>query len=134
MSICFNWSGVGARPTPKPGDCAWSACAAISATKTAAAIVKRLRAVAIADLSVRRDLPRLDAVVVILRVHPADLDQFGKRRLRVAGVVRAARGDERLLAVPLPREPEARVRNPQHRFLQLGLLPGRAAVGRDLDA
>src|SRR3954467_299291 len=107
MSICFSCSGLGVWPMPSEGACAGIArvkscaageepCAAdvaglkvCTTTQIATMIAKRLRAVAIRNLSVRRDLPRLNSVVVILRVDPAHLDQLAERRLRVAGVVGA---------------------------------------------
>src|SRR5262249_28062647 len=101
---------------PEVGDCARTAGRKTCATSTPARTVANtrtterdvgLRAVAIRDLSVGGHFPGLDAVVVILRVHAADLDQLGQPRLRVARVVRAARCDYRLLAVPCPRATKA---------------------------
>src|SRR5262245_33028375 len=114
MSIARISAGEAARPTPNVGDCDAIATPTDRATRTRAVVPRvsgrsRLRAIAIGDLSVGRDLPRLDPVVVIVRVHAANLDQFGDGRLRITGVVGASRGDHRLAAVPVPRPAEARV-------------------------
>src|SRR4029077_15625390 len=136
--------GFGVWPMPNVGDCARIAglkpCATTAAVKTIRSpesplalhrlalqtlaaqtmrITTRLCAVAIGDPSVRRNLPRLDAVVVILGVGPANLYQRAERRLCVTGVVGASRRDQRAAAVPLPRPAETRVRARQHRRLQL---------------
>src|SRR5262245_53075542 len=108
MSIVFNSDVAGERPTPKVGDCASRLADTMSIES--AANSAGLRAIPIADRSVRRNLPRLNAVVVITRVHAADGDQIPNRWLRVAGVVGAPRRNHRLAAVPRPRLAEARVR------------------------
>src|SRR5262245_20282009 len=118
MSMARSSSAVGVLPKPEVGDCASTAglkaCTTSTAPRTVANTktterVGALRTVAIRDLSVGRDLPGLDAVVVILGVHAADLDQLGQPGLRVACVVRAARCDDGLLAAPCPRAAKSRV-------------------------
>ena len=146
MSIGFSCSGSARgrrrrsatarrRALRASGPAAASALAPRCDAKMPATIAKRLRAVAIGDLSVRRDLPRLDRRCCdIASSSPRTLIELRQRRLLVAGVVGAARRDQRFAAVPLPREAEPRVRDRQHRRLQVGLAPGRTAVGGDLDA
>src|SRR2546425_8896121 len=134
MSIAFRSSGFGAWPTPKVGDCA-NTTAGLPTTAAAhisAAIT--LRAVAIGDLPVGRHLPHLDAVVVILRVDAADLYEICERRLRVAGVVSAARRDQRLTALPRPWPLEARVRARPPKRLPLPRHPPRTSLAGDLGA
>src|SRR4051812_45558579 len=133
MSMAFSSSGLGARPTANGGDCA-KACGATPAPQhTTMTAARTLRMVAIRDLSVGRDLPHLNAVIVVLRVDAADVNQFAQWRLRVTGVVGAARGQKRLTPVPRPREAEPRVRARQDWRLQIRLAPRRAAISGDLD-
>src|SRR5262245_4749805 len=119
MSMARSSSVVGVRPKPEVGDCARTAARKPCATSIPARTVANtktterdvaLRTVAIRDLSVGGHFPGLDAVVVILRVHAADLDQLGQPRLGVSRVVRAARGDDGLLAIPSPRAAKSRMR------------------------
>src|SRR5215471_5287871 len=75
--------------------------------------------------------PRL--FVPIRRLHAPVLSQFGERRLNVAGLIRSARHQHRLFTVPRPVIGKAGVGFRMHRILDLRLLPGLAAVGRDVD-
>src|SRR5262245_7818757 len=88
----------------------------------------------IVDAPVGRYLPALDGVVEDDRAQAADLDQLGQRWLDLAGLVGAPRLQDGLAPVPLPVEPEARVREWQDRFLEASIPPGLSAVRRDLDA
>src|SRR4051812_33250466 len=97
MSFALSCSHVGGWPTPSAGagdclddgvdDCA-GACAYGRVPLTIA--LHRNSAVAVRDRAVTRDLPDLNAVVVIIRIDAADFDQIRERRLCVAGVVGAA--------------------------------------------
>src|SRR6266568_3689033 len=88
MSMAFSSSAVGGRPTPNPGDCA---AARVALQRMVMASASRLRAIAIGHLAVARDPPHLNAVVVVLRVGAAHVNQLGKRRLGVPGFVGAPR-------------------------------------------
>src|SRR5665213_3156966 len=74
-------SRVAAPPTPYVADCASSAPALTTAAN---------QTLYISHLSIRRDHPFRDAVVVKLRISAAHLDERFARRLHVAGFVRAA--------------------------------------------
>src|SRR6266700_3847644 len=80
MSQALTSSGVGARPTPYFG--AWA--------KSAAAAKASSSALHIAHTSVGGDFPDRDAVVVVLRIGAAGLDQRLAGGLHVAGFVSAA--------------------------------------------
>src|SRR5262245_11748710 len=95
------------------------------------------------DLPFAVDGPAGEAVVVLVREsqwvgdRPLGLatrgDEFGARRLRVAGLVPGAAEQDHGLAVPAPRYGEARERLRVDRSLQRCLCPALAAVGRDHD-
>src|SRR3990172_3182683 len=61
------------------------------------------------------------------------LVQFGHGGLDIAVFIRAAGLEHRLFPVPIPGETKPGKRMAQHRLLKLGVLPGLAAVGGDLD-
>src|ERR1043166_6454473 len=122
---------VGGRPTPYPGDCAdaiWHRPTTISG--------RSLRE-AIQHAPVARHLPRLHGVVVAAdarslgRVVPVPPD-FGSRRLHGAEFIGAARHEHTLGAVPVPVEPEARVRHSIGGRRDLRVVPALAAVGGDV--
>src|SRR5262245_47787063 len=104
---------------------------AIQAASSAAAILLN---VAIAHCAVGVHVPALETIVVIVRRQSACGDEGGTRRLNVTRLVRASRDDRRFAAVPLPFEAEPGECLFQNRSLQLGLLPGLAAVDAHLHA
>src|SRR5436190_1959806 len=125
MSQAFTSSGVGARPTPYFGACASIPPAIPSAISSILHIVHS---------SIGRDFPDCDAVVVILRVGSARFEQRLARGLNVPGFIGAARLHGSFLTVPLPRHAEARESPGQAGLVELGRVPGLAAVRRNLDA
>src|ERR1700748_3824393 len=96
-------------------------------------MAEALRSFAIAHLAIGGDAPRPHRIVVIEVVFATDGEQLGETRLHIAGFIRRAALDDRRLAVPMPRQAEARQRARQDRRLQLRFLPGLAAVDRDVD-
>src|SRR5258708_36002662 len=123
MSQALTSSGVGARPTPYFG--AWA--------KSAAAAKASNSALHIAHTSVGGDFPDRDAVVVILRIGAAGLDQRLAGGLHVAGFVAAAGLQAGLLPVPFPGDAEACEGHAQAGFVEDGVLPGVARRRRHLD-
>src|SRR5947209_19134640 len=91
----------------------------------------------IADAPILGDGPALDRVEMVDRaeeaVEPAQLDKLLQRGLEIAGLVGAAALQDRRLAVPEPREAEARGADRQQRLLQRRDAPALAAIGRDVD-
>src|SRR5882724_918540 len=87
----------------------------------------------IVDVPVSRHLPALNSVVVVDRVHAANLDQLGERRLHITGLVGAPRLENGLAPIPPPVETEARVGEAEEGCLELRVPPGLSAVRRDLD-
>src|SRR4029450_8357153 len=95
------------------------------------------------DLPFVVDGPAGEAVVVLVREsqwvghRPLGLaargDEFGPGRLCVAGLVPGAAEQDPGLAVPAPRDGEAREGLRVDRPLQGGLRPALAAIGRDHD-
>src|SRR5260370_21342223 len=117
MSQALTSSGVGARPTPYFGACAKSAAAmAIS------------NALHIAHTSVGGNFPDRDAVVVVLGIGAADLEQRLAGRLHVAGFVSAARLQAGFLPVPFPGHAKAREGHPQAGMVEAAVLPRLSAV------
>src|SRR5437763_16237834 len=104
-----------------------------TARAVAAQTVSETLRIAIGDGAVRSDSPGLNAVVVIVRVEPADGGERAARRLHVARFVGAARLKRGLAAVPRPFPSEPCVRNRQHRLLKRGVGPAPAAIGTALD-
>src|SRR6185312_12207847 len=103
------------------------------ATARAAAKSVRLSELHIVDAPVRLYLPGLNTVVMVDRIGAALFAQGRDGRLHVAGLVDGARFQQRRLAVPAPRQREARQRLGEHRLLQLGALPIDAAIERHVD-
>src|SRR5262245_20144980 len=97
MSQAFSSSALGARPTPY----FWVWAERPHANRTT------VRALDIAHTSVRGDLPFLDDVVVISRIHAAHRHQFIEGRLHITRLVRGARLQHGLTALPFPRQAEA---------------------------
>src|SRR5215216_6248577 len=83
----------------------------------------------IAHLSIDRDGPRFDGVVVKYGVDPAGFHQLGDGRLHVAGLVDGPALDLRHLAIPHPGEAKAGPGHRQHRLLQRRRRPALPAVG-----
>src|SRR5262245_35723852 len=116
-------SAVAGRPMPSLGGRAGTGCAcavdlafgaafSCAAARLATAPASRttraaLRHFDILDLAVLVDVPRLNAVVMINRAHPAMLAQLGLARLHVAGLVDGARLQQQLAAVPVELVVEA---------------------------
>src|SRR5437879_4601538 len=123
-------AGVAARPMPY-GLCA-SARVAHSSTATANAAGPSL-GVGIGQLAVFGDAPGPDRVVMVDVIVAAHREQFGQRRLHVAGLVDGAALDYRRLAIPMPRQAEAGQRPRQYRLLQLCLLPALAVIDGYVD-
>src|SRR5688500_2352152 len=125
-AIC---SGVAGWPMPSFLPCANAGALAMSMS----AIASALADLDILNLTVRLEMPGLDAVIVINRVDAADLAQRVLGRLHIAGLVDGARLQEQRLAVPLMLEVKARTGLVQHRAVQPRGLPVAAAVERDID-
>src|SRR5690349_10002488 len=115
-------AGVAGRPNPNGGAGAgWTAWAAASAgTNTTEPRSRDARParrsgvclrVDIGYLPIGRDLPALDAVVVVDRVLAARVDQLRARRLHIARLVVRPALQDRFAASPGPWEPEARMRD-----------------------
>src|SRR5205085_10510010 len=92
----------------------------------------------IGHLPVARDVPGLNRVEVIDRaertVEAAQRDELPEGGLHVTGLVDAPALKHRVLAIPGPGKPEARVADREHRPLQRRLPPSLAAVDRHVDA
>src|SRR5258708_1652171 len=88
----------------------------------------------IGHLAVSRDTPRPDRVVVIIIILAAHREQFGQRRLDIAGLVNGAALNDCRFAVPVPRQSETGQRPHEYRLLQLRFLPAPAVVDGYIDA
>src|SRR5579862_2816930 len=120
-------SGVASRPSPYFSP---AAAAAETAAQSATA-AKTANLSGIAHSASRRDAPGLDRIVVIVRADVALLEQGLAARLRDAGLVGGATGEQRRAAVPSPRKAESGQALRQHRLLQGRVPPACAAVQRD---
>src|SRR5262245_55915360 len=121
------------RPGPRVGAGASEDVAQAASSADTARIPANRSAVYIAHTPVRRDAPGLDGMAVIGLSRRVARDPRGPRRLHVALFVGGPALQRRGRAVPLPRQPEAREALREYRSLQDCFLPGRAAVGGDLD-
>src|SRR5262245_13051828 len=94
---------------------------------------------AIGDAPIAGDVPRHDGVVQardaerLVERFVEVLGDLGARRLHRTEFVRAARHDDGLGAVPVPRKAEPRERHALWRAFELRHLPALAVVGRHLD-
>src|SRR6185295_12213214 len=123
-------SALGVRPTPYVGPCA----SAEPLMSTANAIGSNLR-VPIGHAPVPGDPPGLHAVVqprhaeCFIEGLVPELGDLFARRLNLTDLVRAARQEFRLLAVPMPLIAETGMGHTLWRSLELSLVPFLAAVG-----
>src|SRR6516165_1760975 len=133
--LISSWlSGV---PTLYLGDCASPAVGAARSISVASSLAEHR----IVYAPIARHPPGLHAIGVngalgflrLLFGEAPVLEQLGARGLNLAELVGATRHQHRLLSVPSPveREPGMGARN--HWPLQLGFLPGLAAVGGHVD-
>src|SRR3569623_2155852 len=105
---------------------------ALTASKAAASIIgRRIAEMNIVNAPIGLHLPGLNRVVVVDRIATENFSQRRERRLNEPGLIDRPRFQTRRLTVPPPGDREARQRLCQHRLLQLGLLPDRAANGGD---
>ena len=106
--VCRHWLRLAAR-TPD-FVCGQQAVGGRVANTQATTSARRLRNLDILHLAILVHVPGLDAVVVVDRVHAADLAQFVLARLDIAGLVDGARLQQQFAAVPVELEIEARQR------------------------
>ena len=63
------------------------------------------------------NLPTVNRIVMVERMDASDSDQCRSGRLNIAGLIGAAALDDRLVSVPAPPEPKARVTLRKNRML-----------------
>src|SRR5690348_1102706 len=95
---------------PKPGPCCAAACMPPNSAAAAPTVSKRALRKDIADLPAGRDVPSLNAVVVVVLAFAVLAHEARTRRLHRAGIVDRAAHEHRGASAPTPWQPKARER------------------------